>query len=55
MRRDVMILIIVAIAIIALGVIIKFCEMMIDHQCYQLTPNDFYQSTICERYWKYEK
>lgn len=55
MRRDVMILIIVVIAMIALGVIIQFCEMMIDHQCYQLTPNDFYQSTICERYWKYEK
>ncbi len=48
MRRDVMILIIVAIAMIV-------CEMMIDHRCYQLTPNDFYQSTICERYWKYEK
>ena len=55
MRRDVMILIIVVIAMIVLGFIIQVCEMMIDHQCYQLEPNEFYQSTICERYWKYEE
>lgn len=52
MIRDVMILIIAAIAIMVLGFIILFCGMMIDHQCYQLEPNEFYQSTICEKYWK---
>ena len=37
---------------IILGLFLEFIDMMIDHQCYQLEPNDFYQSTICERYWK---
>lgn len=55
MRRDVMILIIAVIAMIVLGFIIQFCGMMIDHQCYQLEPNEFYQSTICEKYWKNEQ
>ena len=35
-----------------LGFTIQFINMMIDHQCYQLEPNDFYNKTICERYWK---
>lgn len=35
-----------------LAFILEFIDMMIDHQCYQLEPNDKYQSTICERYWK---
>lgn len=26
--------------------------MYIDHQCYQLEPNENYISTICEHYWK---
>lgn len=42
----------IAIIMIILGIIIEIIDMLIDHQCYQLTPNDFYQSTICERYWK---
>ena len=37
---------------IILGFIIQFIDMMIDHQCYQLEPNDFYQSTVCETYWR---
>lgn len=37
---------------IILGIFLEFIDMMIDHQCYQLEPNDFYSSTICERYWK---
>lgn len=31
---------------------IAFVGMMIDHQCYQLEPNEHYVSTICEHYWK---
>lgn len=30
---------------------IAFINMMIDHQCYQLEPNENYTSTICEHYW----
>ena len=45
------ILIIIGISLMILGFIIQFIDMMIDHQCYQLQPNDNYQSTICERYW----
>lgn len=37
---------------IILGLFLEFIDMMIDHQCYQLEPNDFYSSTICEKYWK---
>ena len=35
-----------------LAFILEFIDMMIDHQCYQLEPNDRYQSTVCEKYWK---
>ena len=55
MRKCLIILIILGFAFIVLGVIITVADMMIDHQCYQLEPNEFYQSTICERYWKYEE
>ena len=54
MKKAMMILIILGISMILLGIIIEFIDMMIDHNCYQLEPNEFYQSTICERYWKYE-
>lgn len=37
---------------ITLGLFLEFIDMMIDHNCYQLEPNDFYQSTVCERYWR---
>ena len=43
---------ILGIFMIILGLFLEFIDMMIDHQCYQLEPNDFYSSTICERYWK---
>ena len=35
-----------------LAFILEFIDMMIDHNCYQLEPNDKYRSTICEKYWK---
>ena len=53
MKKILIILIVLGFAFIVLGVIIEIADMMIDHQCYQLEPNEFYQSTICERYWKY--
>ena len=31
--------------------IYSLIAMYIDHQCYQLQPNDNYNYTICERYW----
>ena len=46
------ILIILGCCLIILGLFLEFIDMMIDHQCYQLEPNDFYSSTICEKYWK---
>lgn len=55
MKKVTMILSIVGFVMIILGIIITVIDMLIDHQCYQLEPNDFYQSTICERYWNYEE
>lgn len=49
------ILAIVAIIIVVIFVLIMInvtIGMYIDHQCYQLEPNENYISTICERYWK---
>lgn len=49
------ILAIVAIIIIVIFVLMIInitIGMYIDHQCYQLEPNENYISTICERYWK---
>ena len=45
-------LIVIGVSMIILGFILEFIDMMIDHQCYQLEPNEFYQSTVCEKYWK---
>ncbi|MBR4260646.1 MAG: hypothetical protein IKQ33_01665 [Clostridia bacterium] len=55
MKNTAIIILIVGFTSIAIGIIITVIDMLIDHQCYQLEPNDFYQSTICERYWKYEE
>lgn len=49
------ILAIVAIIIVVIFILIMInvtIGMYIDHQCYQLEPNENYISTICERYWK---
>lgn len=32
----------------------NFIGMLIDNQCYQLEPNQFYNHTICEKYWNME-
>lgn len=42
----------VVVAIFILVMINAIIGMYIDHQCYQLEPNENYISTICERYWK---
>lgn len=55
MKNTAIIILIVGFTSIVIGIIITVIDMLIDHQCYQLEPNDFYQSTICERYWKYEE
>lgn len=44
-------ILILGIFMIILGLFLEFIDMMIDQQCYQLEPNDKYQSTICEKYW----
>ena len=44
-------ILILGIFMIILGLFLEFIDMMIDHQCYQLEPNDFYNLTICEKYW----
>lgn len=46
------IVVIIIIVIFVLMVINVTIGMYIDHQCYQLEPNENYISTICERYWK---
>lgn len=46
--------VIIGIALIAIGFVWTIVEMVIDHNCYQLTPNEFYNSSICERYWNNE-
>ena len=54
-ERLLKILAIVAIIIIVIFVLMIInvtIGMYIDHQCYQLEPNENYISTICERYWK---
>ena len=43
---------IIIIIIFVLMIINVTIGMYIDHQCYQLEPNENYISTICERYWK---
>lgn len=35
-------------------IVYNFIGMLIDNQCYQLEPNQFYNHTICEKYWNME-
>ena len=53
MDRNILIVLLIILGIISLILIQQVIGMLIDHHCYQLTPNEFYQSTICERYWNY--
>ena len=48
-------LVALAIIFIVLGIISLVVGMLIDHECYQLEPNDRYQSSICERYWFHDE
>lgn len=43
---------ILGITLIVIGIFILLVEMYIQSQCCQLEPNEFYSSTICEKYWK---
>ena len=45
-------LILAGLSLIIIGLVWQIIDMLIDHTCYQLEPNDFYTSTICEKYWK---
>ena len=45
-------IVIIIVVIFVLMMINATIGMYIDHQCYQLKPNENYISTICERYWK---
>lgn len=46
------IIVLAFVAIFILVMINVTIGMYIDHQCYQLEPNENYISTICEHYWK---
>lgn len=35
--------------------IIEIKEMLNDHRCYELSPNEFFQEKKCEKYWRYRK
>lgn len=52
MNKIACILIIIGLIMIIFSIVFTVIDMLIDHQCYQLKPNDNYQSTICERYWE---
>ena len=55
MRKLGIILFVIGCVMLLIGALWITIDMLIDHQCYQLAPNEFYKSTICERYWKYEE
>lgn len=40
------------IVLIVTSIMWQVAEMLIDHECYQLEPNEFYKSSICENYWR---
>ncbi len=52
MSKEVKVLIVIGTMMIILGIISMYIDMELDSQCNQLTPNDSYKSTICEKYWK---
>lgn len=43
-------ILVIAIAIFLFTV--SIIGMLIDHECYQLQPNNNYVHSVCERYWK---
>lgn len=42
----------IGIFMLIIGITFNIIGMLIDHECYQLQPNEFYQSSICEKYWR---
>ena len=57
MKIDRLIVTLVALGMIFvfLGICYMVVDMLIDHNCYQLEPNDRYEKTICEKYWSSEE
>lgn len=45
-------LLILSLILIVIGIVWEIVDMLIDNECYQLEPNDYYKSSICERYWR---
>ena len=52
LEKSLLIFTIIGFLMIIFAVAWTILEMMIDHNCYQLEPNEYYQSTVCEKYWK---
>ena len=52
MRKSVLIILVLGIVFGISIVFYEIVDMLIDHQCYQLEPNEKYRKTICEKYWK---
>ena len=52
MDKRVLLIAIMGTLLIIIGILFSIVDMFIDHECYQLQPNDKYVSSICERYWK---
>lgn len=50
-----LIILLIIVALIFLIIIQQVIGMLIDHECYQLEPNDLYKSSICEKYWNYKE
>lgn len=43
-------MIILGLTMILLGILISCFDKLIEVQCYELTPNDFYSSKLCMKY-----
>lgn len=52
MRKIVIIILLAIVMLFVCVFVYEVVDMLIDHQCYQLKPNENYNKTICERYWK---
>lgn len=52
LNKFLIILIIVGIVFIIMGISLMIIDIFVNYKCYQLQPNDLYNSTICEKYWR---
>lgn len=51
MKKILIGLLVTLLVLVLIGIMLLLLNMIIHNQCMQLTPSEYYESSLCERYW----